>query len=141
MTSRMSTEKTASVLALTTQDQDEEQNEEQETADRRLYLAHGRSLAVTEQGSEQLLELRAASGALELRIKLTEEGPVLQVEGMKVAVTAAESIDLACKNLTVAASESVAIAAGGAMKLSTEAELELEAKADVKVVGECIYLN
>ena len=47
---------------------------------REVYLRDGRKLVVSEQGGDQLVEIRSESGMLEVRIRLTEEGPVLQME-------------------------------------------------------------
>jgi hypothetical protein len=131
----MPIDKERSVLALA-EEQVDEQSEE-----RQLYLDHGRTLAVGADGLEQVLEIRAASGRVELRIKMTEEGPVLQAEGLKLSVKAAESLDLECKTLKIAASEGVELATAGPMTIASEGEMKIESKADVKVVGECIYLN
>src|SRR3712207_3305371 len=43
-----------------------------------LPLRHGRTLTLDAAGEEDLVEVRDAAGALELRIRLTEDGPVLQ---------------------------------------------------------------
>jgi hypothetical protein len=131
----MPIEKERTVLAL------EEEQSEEHSEERQLYLDHGRTLAVAAEGLDQVLEIRAASGRVELRIKMTEEGPVLQAEGLKLSLKAAESIDLECKTFKVAASEGVELTTAGPMKLEAQGEMKLETKADVKVVGECIYLN
>ena len=42
---------------------------------RQLYLRDGRTLTVSGRGAEELVEIHASSGMLELRIKMTEQGP------------------------------------------------------------------
>lgn len=97
--------------------------------ERTVHLAGGRSLAV----SDEAVELRSPSGQLELRIKLTAEGPVLQVEGARVELRAAESVAVDCKRFEVRAAEGVT--------LRTEGTVDVEAKDDVTIVGKLIHLN
>lgn len=133
----MSSQKNGSMLVLETQ---EEQDEER-TGERSVYLAHGRTLTVASEGTDELIEIRASSGQMEVRIRMTEDGPVLQLEGVKLAVKAAEAIDLECKTFKVAATESVEIASKGEMNVNAEGEMKIESAKDVRVVGDKIWLN
>lgn len=110
--------------------------------ERQMYLKHGRKLAVASDGVQEVIEIRASSGALELRIKMTEEGPLLMLEGVKLAVKAEESIEMECKRFSVNASESVELASQQELKVSSEGELNIRSEAaDVRVKGEKIFLN
>jgi hypothetical protein len=132
----MSSQKNGSMLALETQ---EEQDEER-TDERSVYLGHGRTLTVASEGMDELIEIRASSGQMELCIRMTEDGPVLQLEGVKLAVKAAEALDLQCKSFKVEA-ESVEIASKGEMKVSSEGDMSIESPKDVRVRGDKIWLN
>ena len=68
----------------------EETGEETEAA-RELYLREGRTLSVKQEGGQDLVEIRSASGMVEVRIKLTEEGPVLQMEAARLQLKATEA--------------------------------------------------
>lgn len=115
---------------------------DQERADERsLYLEHGRTLAVTSQGLSQLIEVRAASGQIELRIRMTEDGPVLQLDGVKLEVKAEDSIALQCTKFTVDAAESVDIVSQGTLQVASKEEMKIESEKDVRVRGEKIWLN
>jgi hypothetical protein len=57
-------------------------------------LRYGHTLTVTEVAEEDVLELRDASGAVELRLRLTEDGVVLQLEAARISLKAQQSIDL-----------------------------------------------
>jgi hypothetical protein len=91
----------------------------------RTVLQHGRVLTVQPAGDGELVEIRSVSGALELRIQLTEDGPVLQLEGARISLKAAESVDVECKTFHV----------------SADADVRIEAKGDVYVQGELVHLN
>jgi hypothetical protein len=90
-----------------------------------LSLRHGRTLTVEPAGDDDLVEIRAPSGVLELRLKLTEDGVVLQLEGARISLRATESVDVECRTFTVHA----------------EDDVRLEARGDVHVDGKIVHLN
>jgi hypothetical protein len=109
--------------------------------ERRMFLDGGRQVAVVEHGGQQAVEIRAASGQLELRIKLTAEGPVLSLDGVKVEMNATESLQIKCKDFSVQATDSTIIESKGELKIRSEGDLELDSAADVRVRGSKIWLN
>jgi|1185.fasta_scaffold518397_2 hypothetical protein len=90
-----------------------------------LDLQHGRTLVVEPAGDDDLVEVRAESGTLEIRVRLTEDGPVLELESVKLSLRAARSLDVSAEEITLSGSADVRIDAGG----------------DVVVTGETIRLN
>ncbi len=107
---------------------------------RELYLRDGRTLSVSGD-REQLVEIRAASGQLELRIRLTEQGPVLQMDAVRMELRASESVAVETKQFTVNATESVALASQGSVAVTSTGETTVKAEGDVVVVGKTIHLN
>ena len=106
----------------------------EETTDRReLYLREGRTLTVETAGSDDLVEIRSSSGQVEVRIKLTEEGPVLQMESVRLQLKASESVEIASKRVEITASET--------LKLASDNEVKVDAEGEVRVNGKMIYLN
>jgi hypothetical protein len=118
----------------------EEQTEEQEP-EREVYLGRGRSLAISSEGLDDVVEIRAASGMVELRVKLTEEGPVLSLEGVKLSVSAAEDVEVKCRRFTVAAEEAVKIESEGELDVHSEGEMRIESTEDLRARGKKIHLN
>ena len=108
---------------------------------RQLYLRDGRTLSVTGAGSEELVEIRASSGLLELRIKMTEQGPVLQMESVRIHLKATESVDVEARQFNVKTEDGVALESQGEIKISGEADVRVDAKGEVHVNGTMIYLN
>jgi len=70
-----------------------------------VELRFGHQLSV----EPDAVELRDASGALELRLKLTEDGVVLQLEAARISLKAEQSIDLECQTLNVSAASDARI--------------------------------
>jgi phage gp45-like len=98
---------------------------EEVSDEREVYLRNGRKLVVGEQGGDQLVEIRNESGMLEVRIRLTEQGPVLQMESARLSLKASEAVEIESKQVAIKASENVDVNAAG----------------DVVVIGAMIHLN
>lgn len=106
-----------------------------------MPLQHGRRLSLAASGGDDLLEIRAAGGALELRIRMTAEGPVLQMESLRLSLKATRDVEVACAKFSVRATESVTLAAEGTLQLAGATDLQLQAAGDVRVAGRMIHLN
>ena len=109
--------------------------------DRPIELKHGRKLTVASDGGDQLLEIRGASGVLELRVKVTDQGVVLQMESVHISLKAAESVNVECKDFNVKAENSVSMDSKGDMKITGHADVRVNANGEVRVTGAMIYLN
>ncbi|HEX2688767.1 MAG TPA: hypothetical protein VHN14_19225 [Kofleriaceae bacterium] len=106
----------------------------EETSDRReVYLREGRTLSVENAGADELVEIRSSSGQVELRIKLTEEGPVLQMESVRLQLKASEAVEIESARVEIKASET--------LKLASDNEIKVDAEGEVRVNGKMIYLN
>jgi hypothetical protein len=104
-------------------------------------LAHGRLLTVDSAGAEQFVEIRAASGIVELRVKITEDGPVLLIEGVRISLKATESVQVDCPRFSVTTSHSIEMASQGTIQVSGAGDVCVDAKGEVHVKGEMIHLN
>jgi hypothetical protein len=102
----------------------------------------GRTLLLRFEDDAEALEVRAPDGTLELTIRLTAEGPILQVRSARVELVGTRAVEVKCERFEVAASEDVAIHAGRAIELEARlGDISVTANDDVVVAGERIYLN
>jgi hypothetical protein len=108
---------------------------------RQLPMRHGRTLVISSEADGELLEVRGASGMLELRLELTERGVHLHVESARISLKAAESVEVDCKTFQVNAAESVEVSSGGSVRVSGNADVRVESDGDVRVNGAMVYLN
>src|SRR3569623_3782767 len=92
---------------------------ETQTDEREVYLKDGRKLTLSEHGGDQLVEIRNESGLVEVRIKLTEEGPVLQMEAVRMQLKAAEQVELQSARVEINGTAQVAVTGG---KLEVQGE-------------------
>ena len=107
---------------------------------REVFLRDGRTLVVSDAGSDQLVEIRNESGMLEVRIKLTPEGPVLQMESVRLQLKATEGVEIDSKHIAIRATESVEVE-GRVVKVQAEEDMKLEGGGEVRMVGRPIHLN
>src|SRR5688500_852691 len=103
-----------------------EEGEEEVKDEREVYLRDGRTLKVTDAGTDQLVEIRSESGQLELRIKLTEDGPVLQMDAVKLQLKASESVEIDAKKVAINGTEQLELH-GGEVQLKADEELKVDA--------------
>ena len=115
-----------------------EETESEETRD--VYLKDGRKLTLSEQGGDQLVEIRNESGLVEVRIKLTEEGPVLQMEAVRMQLKASEQVTIESQAVEIRGAEHVEVS-GGKVDVTAEEDVNVESKAEVRVRGKMIWLN
>lgn len=108
--------------------------EETTTDEREVYLRDGRKLVVSESGTDQLVEIRSGSGMVEVRIRLTEQGPVLQMEAVRLQLKADEAVTIESKAVEIRATE-------GSVKVESKEEVDIDAEGAVRVVGKTIHLN
>jgi phage gp45-like len=106
-----------------------------------LDLQNARTLTVTPSEEGDLVEIHASGGQVELRIRLTPDGPVLQMESIRLSLKSAENVDVNCKNFEVRATEGVDLHSDGGMQLSGQADVKIDSAGNVIVKGEMIYLN
>lgn len=60
--------------------------------DTTLPLQHARTLHHSAEGGQDLIAIHSPDGVVELRIRLTPEGAVLQMESVRLQLKAAESM-------------------------------------------------
>lgn len=106
---------------------------EESSESRELYLREGRTLSVSHEGGEELVEIRSSSGMVEVRIKLTDAGPVLAMEAVKLHLKATESVEVEAKSFHVVTED--------AITLETKGEARVTAEGEIIINGEKIWLN
>ena len=113
----------------------------EETSDaREVFLRDGRTLVVRDQGMDQLVEVRNPSGMLEVRIRLTEEGPVLQMESARLQLKATEAVEIESQRVEIKGADRVDVS-GGHVQVRGEEDVKVDSSGEVRVVGKMIYLN
>lgn len=108
---------------------------------RELSLQHGRSIAVHAGDDGETVEIRGDGGVVELRIRMTAAGPVVQLSGASVEINAAEAIRMQCKEFSVEAAERLELRTKGDLEVKAEGKTHLESTDDTVIRGKMIWLN
>jgi hypothetical protein len=95
----------------------------------------------SEQGTDRVVELeagqavtiRASDGEVEIRVEMTEAGPVLRANAAKLEIGGDEDVVIKGKHVSVAGSESVEVGSEGELKVTSVEHMRLR--------GEMIWLN
>lgn len=62
-----------------------------------VELRYRRTLTVIPTADADVVELRDASGCVELKLRVTEDGVVLQLEAARISLKAQQSLDLSAE--------------------------------------------
>jgi hypothetical protein len=79
------------------------------------------------------IEVRTQDGALELRITLTDSGPVLSVAAARIELVATETVAVRCRSFEVETTET--------MRLRSAGPIEVKAMGDLRLDGDQVFLN
>jgi len=108
--------------------------------EREVFLRDGRKLVLGEHGHDQLVEIRNPSGMLEVRIRLTEQGPVLQMESVRLELKASEAVEIESPRVAIKGTEQLELS-GGQVAVAGEEDVKVAAQGEVRVNGKTIHLN
>ncbi len=106
-----------------------------------LRLTSGREMKVSSRENEDLLEIFEPEGELVLKVRLTETGPVMVVEGCRLALNSSESIVLRAPTIEICAEEKALVESKGELKIDSVKEMGIHSDDDIRVVGKIIRLN
>lgn len=104
-------------------------------------LPSGRSVLVRADERGERVEIRSPGGELELRIALTESGPVLTLRGARLEIDSTDTVAVNCRRFELNTTEGVALKAAGDIDLRSAAEFRLKTQGDTWIDGKMVMLN
>ena len=104
-------------------------------------LPDGRRVVLNWDGDEGEIGVRAPSGDLELQIRITPEGPVVQLTGARLELNATDSVSIQTRNLDLHAAERASLTSDDAIELRSAGDTDLNAHGEVRVLASMIHLN
>lgn len=102
-------------------------------------LPSGRSLVLRIDPEGEEIELRSRHGKLEVRIVLTEAGPVVTLHGGRLEVNS-PAVAFRCESFAVQASSQVSLTSQGEVRITAD-ELRARTEQDIHLNGAYIRLN
>jgi uncharacterized protein (DUF2345 family) len=74
-------------------------------------------------------------------VRLTNEGPVVTVQGAHLELRSTKTIALEAKEVKIKAEEEASIESMGRLKIDSSKKMDIHSKDDIRVVGKIIHLN
>ena len=78
---------------------------------------------------------------MELRVTLTDEGPVLSLQGARLELVSPGSVAVRCKQFEVETEAGVSFRAGGDIEMHSEAEIRTRTAGSTWIDGDYVNLN
>jgi len=117
-----------------------ERLEGKKTAAKELQLDPGRYILIRSGEKEDLLEI-IDGGEVVVTVRLSDEGPVVTVQGANLELKSTETIALEAKQVTIKAEEETSIESKGSLKIASSEKMDIHSDEDIRVVGKIIHLN
>lgn len=106
-----------------------------------LALLSGRKIRVHSGDDEELVEIVEAQGEVVLRVRLTDDGPVISAEGVRLGLRAADSLTLEAREIAIRARETALLHSDGKIAVEASEGMELRSEDDIRLTSKMIYLN
>jgi phage gp45-like len=103
-------------------------------------LPSGRSVVVRVDGGREELEVRSPQGDVEVRITLTDAGPVVCLRGARLELESPEAIAINCRKFEVTTQEGTELKSEGAVRIEAN-EMNIKTEDDIRLKGKIIHLN
>jgi len=109
--------------------------------DSRSILPSGRTLVVKAHDHEEEIEVRSSGGEVEVRIVLTEHGPILRLRGARLEIDSSDTVAVNCRQFEVNASDGVQLRTAGDVGVQSGAEIRLKSGGQTYIDGDYVNLN
>ena len=117
-----------------------ERLEGKKAVEKKLQLDSGRYILIRSKEKEELLEI-VEGGEVVVTVRLTNEGPVVTVQGAHLELKSTETIALEAKEVKIKAEEEASIESRGRLKIDSSKQMDIHSEDDIRVVGKIIHLN
>jgi hypothetical protein len=117
-----------------------ERLEGKKAAAKKLQLDSGRYILIRSNEKEEFLEI-VDGGEVVVTVRLTDEGPVVTVQGAHLELKSTKTIALEAKEVKIKAEEEASIESMGRLKIDSSQKMDIHSEDDIRVVGKIIHLN
>jgi hypothetical protein len=117
-----------------------ERLEGKKAAAKKLQLDSGRYILIRSNEKEEFLEI-VDGGEVVVTVRLTDEGPVVTVQGAHLELKSTKTIALEAKEVKIKAEEEASIESMGRLKIDSSQKMDIHSEEDIRVIGKIIHLN
>ena len=107
----------------------------------RMQLDSGRQILVHSSEKEELIEIAAPEGEIIMKVRMTDDGPVISVSGAHLELKSTETIALKAKQIKIQAEEDAVVKSKGSIEIDSSKKLAIHSNDDICVAGKIIHLN
>lgn len=118
-----------------------ERSEAEQSTEKNLELDSGRQVLVHSDEKGEVLEIVEREGEVVMTVRLTDEGPIVSVQGARLELKSTESIALEAKKVKIEAQEEAVVKSEGSLDIGSSKKMGIRSEDDIRVVGKMIYLN
>ena len=104
-------------------------------------LPDGRQVVLSWEGEAGEITVHAPDGELEVTVRITDSGPVLELTGARVELKASDEVSIQSRILNLSATEKASVTSGDGLEIRSSGHTELTAEGEVRVLGSMIHLN
>jgi hypothetical protein len=106
-----------------------------------MQLDSGRQVVIHSNENEELLEIVEAEGEVILKVRLTDAGPVISVQGTHLEIKSTETLTLESKRVRIRAEEVAGLESKGSLEINSSKGMGIHSDDEIRVVGKMIHLN
>jgi hypothetical protein len=107
----------------------------------RMQLESGRQVMVHSREKDELIEIAESDGEIIIKVRMTDDGPVISVHGAHLELKSAETITIEAKKIKLQAEEEAVVESKGSLEIESSRKIGIKSGDDIRVVGKKIYLN
>ena len=106
-----------------------------------MQLDSGRQVVIHSNENEEILQIVEPEGEVILKMRLTDAGPVISVQGTHLELKSTETLTLESKKVKIRAEEEVRVESKGSLEIDSSKEMGIHSDDKIRVVGKMIHLN
>jgi hypothetical protein len=106
-----------------------------------IGLPSGRSIQITSGPQGDRFDIASSAGKIELSITLTDNGPVISIQGAMLEINSSDSVSLKCRDLSIQTESSLNIASQGSVDIHAVGNLKAKALGNADIDAQLINLN
>lgn len=104
-------------------------------------LPSGRKVQIRVEDDGETLEVRSPTGEVEVGIRLTAEGPVLQLRGVRLEIDSTDTVAVNCRRFELNADEALALRSGAEISVASDADIRVRSEGDTHLDGDWVNIN
>ncbi len=115
--------------------------EGKKSIEKELQLDSGRHILIRSNEKEGLIEIIERGGEAVVTVRLTDEGPVVTIQGAHLKLKSTETLVLEAKEVKIKAQEDASVESKGSLRIASSKKMDIHSHDDIRVVGKIIHLN